>query len=330
MTDPVIRPMDKDEVEMRTIRKTVVQLLCLLTCIWTVPVTAEDASNEGITFVVPWPPGDLEDTLTRLIAEEVQRATGENTQVVNVPGEGGIVGAAQVAAAPADGLTVGSFVVDLMTTQPLAGNTPYALEDFEPLGIFLEYPFVLAVRADAPYDNLKQLAAYSRQQSVTLGHFGDQALPTVLTRQAADKLGIRFGGSKALDQIDCPVLLAGDVDVVTTTVQQLQACLNDGSVKLLVSMTRERLIVSDNTPTLRAETGIRQTTWNGLFVCRGTDSRRKALLERIASAAMRTEAAQAHRYTTGAHIFWLPGQVAQHVIEEDYRSAQTLLRYMQQ
>jgi tripartite-type tricarboxylate transporter receptor subunit TctC len=35
-----------------------------------------DYPEKPVTFVVPWPPGDLEDVLTRMIAEEFQNRTG--------------------------------------------------------------------------------------------------------------------------------------------------------------------------------------------------------------------------------------------------------------
>ena len=49
-----------------------------------------------VEFVVPWPPGDLEDVLTRMIAEEMQEQTGQPAAVVNKPGGGGVVGATEV------------------------------------------------------------------------------------------------------------------------------------------------------------------------------------------------------------------------------------------
>lgn len=39
-------------------------------------------------FIVPWPPGDLEDVLTRMIAEEFQKTYGKPAAVVNKPGGG--------------------------------------------------------------------------------------------------------------------------------------------------------------------------------------------------------------------------------------------------
>ena len=42
-----------------------------------------------VEFVVPWPPGDLEDILTRMIAEDFQKTYGVPAAVVNRPGGGG-------------------------------------------------------------------------------------------------------------------------------------------------------------------------------------------------------------------------------------------------
>jgi len=45
--------------------------------------------EKPVEFVVPWPPGDLEDVLTRMIAEDFQAAYGVPAAVVNKPGGGG-------------------------------------------------------------------------------------------------------------------------------------------------------------------------------------------------------------------------------------------------
>ena len=41
-----------------------------------------------VQFIVPWPPGDFEDILTRMIAKNMQEATGVSASVVNRPGGG--------------------------------------------------------------------------------------------------------------------------------------------------------------------------------------------------------------------------------------------------
>jgi tripartite-type tricarboxylate transporter receptor subunit TctC len=56
-------------------------------------VTAGSALAEypekPVNFIVPWPPGDLEDVLTRMIAEDFQKEYGVAAAVVNKPGGGG-------------------------------------------------------------------------------------------------------------------------------------------------------------------------------------------------------------------------------------------------
>ena len=43
--------------------------------------------EKPVEFVVPWPPGDLEDVLTRMIAEDFQAEYGVPAAVINKPGE---------------------------------------------------------------------------------------------------------------------------------------------------------------------------------------------------------------------------------------------------
>ncbi|MEO1612592.1 MAG: tripartite tricarboxylate transporter substrate binding protein, partial [Pseudomonadota bacterium] len=52
------------------------------------PAVAE-YPEKPVSFIVPWPPGDLEDVLTRMIAEDFQAAYGVPAAVVNKPGGGG-------------------------------------------------------------------------------------------------------------------------------------------------------------------------------------------------------------------------------------------------
>ena len=88
------------------------------------PITAlAEYPEKPVSFVVPWPPGDLEDVLSRMIAEDFQAEYGVPAAVVNKPGGGGgpFPGAVEVATAPADGYTIGSFIVAVPVIGPNIG-----------------------------------------------------------------------------------------------------------------------------------------------------------------------------------------------------------------
>src|SRR5689334_4379169 len=59
-----------------------------------------------ITYVVPFTPGGSTDVVGRTVAEKLAVALKQSVVVDNKPGQGGGIGAAYVAKAPADGYTL--------------------------------------------------------------------------------------------------------------------------------------------------------------------------------------------------------------------------------
>ncbi|QUX97463.1 transporter [Marinomonas sp. CT5] len=282
-----------------------------------------------VTFVVPFPPGDLEDVLTKIIAEEMTKETGHSATVKNIAGNSGIVGGVEVWNAPADGSVIGSFVNDLVTMNVLTKSVPWDENGFEPLGIFLDYPFVIAVSSKAPYNTLKELATYSQSNSVTLGHFGRQALPTAMTFQAADRLGIKFSSDSGFDATDCSILESGQVDVINTTTQLVMDCLQSGDIKILASFTSSRISLSPNSQTMDEAAGIPISIWNGLFVRAGTPDEVKQRITEIAKKALRSDEVKKIANETGAGIYWQDAGSAKMRIQEELFLSQQLLKYLQ-
>lgn len=294
------------------------------------PIVMADYPQRPVKFIVPWPPGDLEDTLTRIIAEEMAKETGKPATVVNKPGGSGVVGATEVSLARPDGLTIGSFVNDLLTIKVLTKSVPWDENAFEPIGIFLDYPFVLATKGDAPYSTMQELAAYSQDNKVSLGHFGYQAGPTAMTFQAADRLNINFSSNAPFDATDCSVLANGDADVINTTTQLILACLKSGDAKILTSFTFSRISLAPDVPTLDEVAGIPLTTWNGLFVPKGTPEKVKQRIAEIAQKALKSQRVQDIAAETGAVVYWLNEQESIERIEEERFLSQQLVKYLQQ
>lgn len=273
--------------------------------------------EKPVSFIVPFPPGDLEDVLTRMIAEDFQAKYGVAAAVVNKPSDGGpFPGAAEAAAAPADGYTVGSFVVDVPVVGPEVGIPALNPDPFEPLGIFVTYPFVIATSADAPYGSMQELADYAKTSKVALGHFGSFLLPTQATFAAARKLGFEWGTEASNDALDCNSLAAGDFDVINTTIQQILPCLD--KVKVLAAITDGPISVVPDVPTLASiAPELNVSLWNGLFVHKDTPADVREKIVAVARETMSSERARKLSADTGALIYWKDADAAADQIESD-------------
>ncbi|WP_375569035.1 tripartite tricarboxylate transporter substrate binding protein [Seohaeicola saemankumensis] len=264
-----------------------------------------DYPEKPVTFIVPFPPGDLEDVLTRMIADDFQAEYGVAAAVVNKPGGGGgpFPGAIDVATAPADGYTIGSFVIGVPVVGHQIGIPELTPEKFDPLGIFLTYPFVIAVAGDAPYDDMAGLAAYAQSNELALGHFGNVLTPTQVTMALAKTMRFEWGSDAAFDALDCNTLASGDADVINTTLQLILPCLD--SVKVLASITDERIPLVPDAPTVgEIEPSLDIALWNGLFVTKDTPQDVRDKIIAVAQKTVMSERAQQVAKDTGGLVYW--------------------------
>ena len=274
------------------------------------PVAAQaEYPEKPVEFVVPWPPGDLEDVLTRMIAEDFQAKYGVAAAVVNKPGGGGgpFPGAVHVATAPADGYTVGSFIIAIPVVGPQIGIPELNPDPFEPLGNFLTYPFVIAAGGNAPYDDMAGLAAHAKENDVVLGHFGAPLVPTQVTMALAKEMGFAYSADAAFDALDCNTLASGDVDVINTTLQLILPCLDQ--VKVLASIGSERIPLTPDTPTVaELAPNLNVALWNGLFVHKDTPQDARDKIIAVAAETVMSERAQTLAAETGAQVYWQPAE----------------------
>ncbi|CUH44555.1 MULTISPECIES: tripartite tricarboxylate transporter substrate binding protein [Ruegeria] len=277
--------------------------------------------EKPVTFVVPWPPGDLEDVLTRMIADEFQAMYDVPAAVVNKPGGGGgpFPGAVEVATAPADGYTIGSFVIGVPVIGPEIGIPELNPNPFDPIGIFLTYPFVIASSKDAPFSNWEELAEHGKDNDLALGHFGSVLPPTQVTFAAAVSSGFDFASEAAFDALDCNTLASGDVDVINTTLQLVLPCLDD--VNILASIGGERISLIPDTPTIvELNPDLPLALWNGLFVHKDTPPEAREKITAAAQKAVQSDKAKQLAEETGALIYWQDPDASNAQIEQDKSS----------
>ena len=270
-----------------------------------------------VQFIVPWPPGDFEDVLTRMIAKNMEEKTGVSASVVNKPGggDGPFPGALEVLNGPTDGSMVGSFVIGVPVVGPVL-DIGIEEDSFTPVGIFLTYPFVLAAKGDAGYSNMAELASHAKDNDVVLGHFGAGLTPTRASVAAARKLGFEFADEAAFDLLDCNTLSAGDADVINTTLALIEPCLDD--IAILASIGSEPIGKLDGVETLATQAGINDIElWNGLFVKKGTPQEVIDVLSEVAKETMMGEEAQTLMKETGARVYWQDSATSVARITED-------------
>ncbi|WP_171235793.1 tripartite tricarboxylate transporter substrate-binding protein [Ruegeria sp. HKCCA6837] len=277
--------------------------------------------EKPVSFVVPWPPGDLEDVLTRMIADEFQAMYSVPAAVVNKPGGGGgpFPGAVEVATAPADGYTIGSFVIGVPVIGPEIGIPELNPNPFDPIGIFLTYPFVIAASKDAPFSSWEELAEHGKENDVALGHFGSVLPPTQVTFAAAVSSGFDFASEAAFDALDCNTLASGDVDVINTTLQLILPCLDQ--VNVLASIGGERISLVPETPTIvELNPDLPLALWNGLFVHKDTPADAREKISAAAQKALSSDRAKQLAEETGALIYWQDPDASNAQIEQDKAS----------
>ncbi|WDR06175.1 tripartite tricarboxylate transporter substrate binding protein [Devosia rhodophyticola] len=112
--------------------------------------------DKPVTIIVPWSAGGSTDSVTRVLAGELEDALGQTVVVVNQPGAAGSVGTTGAWEAPHDGMTWGAgAALDLGSYQVL-GMLDVPLTDWE---VYLHIANVAVVGAnpDAGYADFGEL-----------------------------------------------------------------------------------------------------------------------------------------------------------------------------
>ena len=302
-------------------------LIALMATTGMVGTALAEYPQRPVTIIEPWPPGDVDDQLVRVIAEEFTKQTGVPAKVVNRPGGYGVEGAQSVLSSAADGYTIGNFLIDIPTSYIVQGITPYRRGDMEVVGLNMNFPFILAAKKDAPYNNLAELAEYAKENPVKLAHFGFETIPAQQTFEAARQLGFKFSTETGYDVTDCTTLANGDADVMNSTVGLVLACKDD--IKVIAAYTEKPISVFPEAPLLRDQiTGPTFSLWSGLFVPKGTPQDVKDKLAAIAEKAMMSEQAKQIAATSGAEVYWQGSAEAQARIDKDFEAVNDLFSKM--
>ncbi|MGO4607649.1 Bug family tripartite tricarboxylate transporter substrate binding protein [Variovorax sp. 2RAF20] len=218
--------------------------------------SAQDWPSRPIRFVVPWPPGGLNDTIARAFNDRVGQALGQPVVLDFKPGAAGRIGVSDVGRSAPDGYTVGMGNLGPLTIHPvLYKQMPYDVKrDLLPITMFAASPLVLVVSATSSFKSARDFVDAARAKpgaynfaSVGLGS------PAHLTFELVNgKAGIKLvhvpykGTNEAL-----PAVIAGDVQATFDTLSSLLPFIKAGKLRPLAVTTAERIPQFPEVPTLK-------------------------------------------------------------------------------
>jgi tripartite-type tricarboxylate transporter receptor subunit TctC len=248
---------------------------------------AQNYPDRTITMVVPFTAGGPTDTVTRLVAEAMQRDLGQQIIVENVQGAGGTIGAGRVAKAEPDGYTLLLHHIGMATSATLYRSLPYnPREAFAPVGLVTRVPMTIVARADFPPKDAAELVSYLKENGdkVNYANAGIGAASHLCGMLLMREIGAKLttvpykGTGPAMTD-----LMGGQVDLMcdqtTNTTNQIKA----GKIKGYAVTTPERLEVLSDLPTTQEAglAGVQVTIWHGIYAPKGTP---EDVLQRLTSS----------------------------------------------
>jgi tripartite-type tricarboxylate transporter receptor subunit TctC len=210
-----------------------------------------------IKLVAVFPPGGSVDQVARILAVPLQAQLGQSVIVDNKGGASGSIGAAAVAAAPADGYTF-AVVFDTHGVNPaLIPNLPFdSKKDLTPLVLVGTSPMVLATNANSEYKTFADVVAAAKaKKPVNYGSIGSGSLGHVAMALLGKNGGIDWthipykgGGPLMNDGV------AGHVPLTIASVFVTKPHIDSKRMRPLAVTTSQRNPTLPDVPTM-AESG---------------------------------------------------------------------------
>ena len=239
----------------------------------------ETFPSRAITIVNAFPPGGLNDIVTRPLATAMEPVLKQPVVVETKAGAAGQVGAQVVASAKPDGYTLLSHNTGLSgyaEVDKLFGRPPKTTRaHFIPLARLVADPVLLLVNEQQPYKTLKEFIDGAKAQPDTLvfssgGLYGASHLPLAYLEKATGPLRLRHlptnGGGPAIMAI-----LGNNAQVTTQTVSATLPHVRAGKLRPLANFASIRSKVLPDVPTLK-ELGfdVEYYLWVGIFAPKDT------------------------------------------------------------
>src|SRR5882672_4116411 len=200
---------------------------CLLLLLLSFSAHAQNYPNKPIRIVIPFPPGNTTDIMSRLIAPKMSERLGQQVIVENRPGASGMLGLDHVAKGPADGYTIACVQGGNMVVLPhTSKNIPYdPLKDFAPISVTTFNYLAIVANPNAPFKTIGEMVRYAKANpgALTVATNGEGGFPHLAFEHLRTMAGFTYthvpykGSAAIVTDIVGGQVLTGITSIATAT-----------------------------------------------------------------------------------------------------------------
>jgi len=209
--------------------------------------------TKPVRIVIPFPPGNTTDIMTRLIAPKMSERLGQQVIVENRPGASGMLGLDYVAKSPADGYTIACVQGGNMVVLPHTSKTiPYdPLKDFAPIAVSTTNYLAIVADPHAPFKTIGEMVKYAKANPGKLtvatngeGGFPHLAFEHLRTMGDFTYTHVPYKGSSAI----ATDIMGGQVQAGVDGITGMTPHIKSGRLRLLATTGRTRAVLWPDTP----------------------------------------------------------------------------------
>jgi len=214
-------------------------------------------SSRTIEMFIPFAPGGVTDISSRIFADELGKALKSSVTPVNKPGGGGLVGFKQIAAAQADGYTLG-ITTNSQILQKYSASSYVDWREMAPIALHNYDPSGFTVKAEAPWKNIKEALDFAKANpaKMRVSNSGPGAIWHVAAALLGSKTGVQFthvpyGGANPASV----AVAGGHVEATSVSPAEVGTLVRGGKLRILAIASDKREPLFPDVPTFK-ESGI--------------------------------------------------------------------------
>jgi tripartite-type tricarboxylate transporter receptor subunit TctC len=227
--------------------------LCAVLLVVACGAQAQPYPSKPIRIVIPFPPGNTTDIMSRLIAPKMAERLGQQVIVENRPGASGMLGLDYVAKSPADGYTIACVQGGNMVVLPHTSKSiPYdPLRDFAPIAVSTTNYLAIVANPNVPFKTIGEMVAYAKANpgKLTVATNGEGGFPHLAFEQLRAMGGftythIPYKGSAAI----ATDIMGGQVQAGIDGITGMTPHIKSGRLRILATTNKTRPALWPDTP----------------------------------------------------------------------------------